>query len=398
MSNTSQTSQWTVAIVEDKEVIRTQLKEFLENETFSFGTVRAEAISGFDQALLLLQQNRIDLIILDLFEGEPREGKERGREVLEQWKKTCFAPVIFYTALDSSIKNLHGPFIKVLAKRADGFATIKSEIENLFSNKIPHIQRIVRDEFELVLRDYMWGFADGHWAEFQNAFGSSSLVRDFMKVLLHRLGSHFLSSGYDSLRRSVGGGAASQDQADDITEIAHPIEYYIVPPLAKDIRSGDLRKVTITEKEVTVIVQWPSCDLVNRKGTYKTDTVLCLEVMPLNDFDEYKSIDQPSASDKPLKNLISNRRSSGDSQQDRYHFLPPALNISAGVIDFQKIHILSRLSLQSANCIATLASPFAESVTSRFGRYLGRLGTPDLESSHIVELLKKLKNNPSKSG
>ncbi len=379
---------WNVAIIEDTPVFRDQLKEYLEGESFSFGQIQVEIAEDFEHALKFLKQKKVDLIILDLFKGQPIEGVTAGLTVLEEWKKTGFAPIVFYTALDRSITHLKGPFIRVLAKQADAFVSLTKELEDLFANKIPHIYRLVNSQLEMVLRDYMWKFVIENWAGFEAAFGKIDLVRNFLKLLLNRMGSHLLSSGYAELVANLDYDVDPEPHK--IADVSHPIEYYIKPPLSEDIRLGDIRKLTRADNsEFLAIIQWPSCDLVKRKDSYKTDTVLCLEIVPLDQFEEYsKWKKDPTSPDKHVKNLVGNRRSAGDQQVERYHFLPGAWDISAGVVDFQRMHVMTLDAVLKAPCLATLASPFAESLSSRFCRYLGRLGTPDLDIEVVIGGLK----------
>ena len=65
--------------------------------------------------------------------------------------------------------------------------------------------------------------------------------------------------------------------------------------------------------------------------------------------------------------------------QDRNAYLPAAWNIPDLVVDFQRIAFLPYEEIGLYNREATLDSPYAEWLTAKFGRYLGRLGTPDLD-------------------
>ena len=77
-----------------------------------------------------------------------------------------------------------------------------------------------------------------------------------------------------------------------------------------------------------------------------------------------------------LTALMKNNRRTG--QSERYHFLPPAWDIPGLIVDFQGIEHVPVADFRALPCLATISSPFAEALSSRFGRYVGRLGTPDI--------------------
>ena len=62
---------WTIAVVEDDQNMRQQIVEFLQEETFTFGTVLVVAPDSFEESLTLLRQRKIDLAILDVYRGPP---------------------------------------------------------------------------------------------------------------------------------------------------------------------------------------------------------------------------------------------------------------------------------------------------------------------------------------
>ena len=63
------------------------------------------------------------------------------------------------------------------------------------------------------------------------------------------------------------------------------------------------------------------------------------------------------------------------------------------VIDFQDLEHLPIQTVQEATCLATLTSPFAEALSTRFRRYLGRPGTPDLDLDAILQNLARTCEN-----
>jgi hypothetical protein len=85
-----------------------------------------------------------------------------------------------------------------------------------------------------------------------------------------------------------------------------------------------------------------------------------------------------------LEDLLLNKRQGKGVQPDRFYFLPTALAIPDMIVDFQLLTSLPRSQISDLNRLASLDSPFAEAVLSRFVRYFGRLGTPDLDIAPII--------------
>jgi hypothetical protein len=83
---------------------------------------------------------------------------------------------------------------------------------------------------------------------------------------------------------------------------------------------------------------------------------------------------------------LRNNRQGG--QTERFYFLPGALALSDLVVDFQQLVTLSRTQITTLERLASLDSPFAEALLARFGRYFGRLGTPDLDLEVILNRLR----------
>ncbi len=75
-------------------------------------------------------------------------------------------------------------------------------------------------------------------------------------------------------------------------------------------------------------------------------------------------------------------------QDDRNLFLPAALTIPDLVADFQRLRSVTPDELGTMERVASLVSPFAEAMVSRFTRYFGRVGTDDLDVEAIMERLK----------
>jgi hypothetical protein len=68
-------------------------------------------------------------------------------------------------------------------------------------------------------------------------------------------------------------------------------------------------------------------------------------------------------------------------------FVNPTVRQPDLVVDFQQLVTLPREQMTTLERLASLDSPFAEALLARFGRYFGRLGTPDLDLEVIINRL-----------
>ena len=369
---------WSVAVVDDEVDMGRQLKEFLEGEEFSFGRIEVTATNTFESALALLRERKIDVVILDVYRGGPGQGDRAGIEVLGNWCATGFAPVILHTALPEGLDDVCNAFVRLVPKETGNLTKLRQELESLFALKIPQVHRAIFEHLEASLRDYMWNFVVTNWKDF------SGLVPrpDFARLLVHRLALQFARVGVGAVVKELHPEAPAGDPDPDKV---HPAEYYIKPPLDPNPSLGDLRMIRREGRDEIYVVVWPSCDLVLRAGKCKVERALCARCLPANESEEFQKwleagTPADGATAKALTALMSNNRK-GSNQPERYHFLPAVWDLPAVVIDFQQLEHVAVQELLEAKCIATVASPFAESIGARFVRYLGRLGTPDLDQA-----------------
>ena len=371
---------WTIAVVEDDQNMRQQIVEFLQEEMFTFGAVLVVAPDSFEESLTLLRQRKIDLAILDVYRGPPGQCDRAGVEVLEKWQQTGFCPVILHTALPEGLEDIENAFVRLVPKDQNALQNLADAIKELFEIKVPQLHRAISDHVESGVRDYMWGFVVDHWGTFADFVDKP----DFVRLLLMRLATKLSQDGVVDVVSQV---HPESDEHDPDVDKVHPAEYYIKPPVGSDPQLGDLRILKRNNTTVLMVVLWPSCDLVEHEGKCKVERALCALGKPLSGYPELTEWQSNKSKNKKdaLKSFLGNNRKS--AQSDRYHFLPPAWDIPASVIDFQELEHVPVSALREASCIATIASPYAEAIGNRFGRYLSRIGTPDLDLELILTTL-----------
>ena len=276
--------------------------------------------------------------------------------------------------------------MRLVGKSDGGLPKLKSEIEDLFQKRIPQIHRGIAEHLDRSLAQYMWTFVVPHWDE----LGPLADKPEFVRLLLQRLAASLTQSGLETLASDVFG----QGSTIELTrpDKAHPAELYIKPPLGPDLRLGDIRVRGEAAKAEYLVVLWPSCDMVSnrpaRGGGFdppKVTNVLCARASRVTDTEDYRRW-TASSGDKGLKNEVLDKLKNGD-KHPRYHFMPGAWDIPDLLVDFQALEHLDLAAVTAMPGIATLASPYAEALSSRFARYLGRLGTPDIDTDLVERRL-----------
>jgi CheY-like chemotaxis protein len=375
---------WNVLVVEDDETVRRQIKEYLEDEVFAFRKLHMSDIGDLSEALNLIKERKADLVILDVYRGAAKPGGEQtGVLILESIKKSGFVPVVLYTALPEGLEEHKSIFIRLVGKDAGGLEKLKTEIGDLFRLFIPQMHRAVVNHLDQALSSYMWEFVQQHWGEFEPIVEKP----EFLRLVIQRLAMAFTHQGIEEMTRQVYGTPAAGAVVD--ADKVHPAEYYIKPPIGKDPLLGDIRIREDAGNTIYLVVLWPSCDMVSTAGREpKTDCVLCARAKPAKDAPEVVDwTSSPSSNkQKSVEGLIKNMR---DKSPDRYHFLPGVWDLPNLVVDFQDLEHVKLETIRGLRCLGTLASPFAEAVATRFQRYIGRVGTLDLDLTLMLTRISK---------
>ena len=166
----------------------------------------------------------------------------------------------------------------------------------------------------------------------------------------------------------------------------HPAEIYITPTVKPRVFTGDI--VVENNTGNNYIVLTPSCDLAQAKANNillaaveKEDTGLLSE--KINIIKKRKAAPEIIAdAETTLKALINN------SYSNKYHFLPKYKNISAGIINFQKINSIRVKDFKdNFTRIAAINSSFTKDIVARFSYYYSRQGSPDFDIEEIYSSL-----------
>jgi CheY-like chemotaxis protein len=383
-------NNWRLLVVDDDPEICERILDGLNGEIVlePNGQLQVDTLSDFSEALNALEERRFDLLILDVRLRTPDNtelDETAGIQTLEAIQQKRFLPIVFYTAAPHLVNPLVSPLIRVVEK-TEQIPGLLGAIREVFSTRLPVVNRALIQHIENVQCNYMWNFVAGNWEQLGQTPDHGGLAY----LLARRLAKSLSGSG---LRELVEGLGYSPEGIVTSENTIHPMEYYIMPPVNKDPLAGDIYFGKVGGQEGYWICLTPSCDLVPRKikGSNemkpKAEYLLLARCFLLEKQEEYKNWrnDQSNSNKRrALESLMRNRREK--SQPERFYFLPGVLNLPDLVVDFQRL-----ISMQYEDACdgrihrsASLDSPFSESLLAQFSKFFGRLGTPDLDIEAVI--------------
>ena len=380
------TNIWRILVIDDDEEISGQLFEYLNNHKLDEdkGLLEIECISDFNAAQEELRKKKFDLIILDVrCDQTVHISEDAGISVYKKIKKVCFIPIIFYTGLPGSVEGLKNSAIKVLSKD-EGVEEVLKVVEDIIKDGIPSVHKNLIQHVEDVQRDYMWKFFVEHW----DGFGNINDKMDLAYLLTRRLSTSFSYVGIKELSRKLEEPIPEEEEKDSIekdeeiiNKLADPMHYYIIPPIEELPLAGDVYKGEIEGKDGYWILLTPSCDFWQKKADY----VLLAHCTYFETFKEYNKWIE---NDSPSKSATGDFKALIKNKYERYFFLPGVLSQPDMFIDFQDLKTIAAEDLEQMHRIASIDSMFASEINSKFIRYFGRRGTPDINVDYIFNRLR----------
>jgi DNA-binding NarL/FixJ family response regulator len=341
-----------------------------------------KTIEHFDDAIPELENKRYDLVIIDLRLGDTltEVAEEEGIKTLESIQSRIFLPIIFFTVIPKKLEGLSSQLIRVVDKK-DGPDKLLEEIMDIFNKRLPIVNRALIKHVEEVQRNYMWNFVAQNWDE----FGSSVDKAELAILLARRLSVTLCRENIGKLVSEIDSGMHYRYELGR----AHPVEYYLRPPIENEFRTGDIfTKVEGDGKRYQILLN-PCCDFEHNN----VELALFANCSPLEEQSEYvdlksdlKNVDKKGK----VKSLIKDRRDG--KQSERFFFLPKAFSIPDLVVDFQRLTTIELSELKENGIyirVASLDSPFAEALLNKFSHYYGRIGKPDIQDELVMERIMK---------
>lgn len=351
---------------------------------------------SFDDAMSVLESRDFDLLILDVRsqaveEGSPGADPDLGKHVYHDIRSRRFVPIVFYTALKTQVEQLaNPPFVQVVSKISDdNVHDLREAVSAAFDSGFPRLHRALKGRVESTARNFMVDFVEKNWDELRDHRA------DVAHLLMRSLGIS-LERGGAELASELG--FPTEEGSDDMV---HPTRCYVALPTG-DYTTGDLlhgpcaRHFGAGSDGSThwYVILTPSCDLVSDRR--KAEYVVLARCLPLEGFKEYRqwmktqSTDRGASSTDAKRNKLERLLGSRPHgrQEDRYHYLPAAFEVPDLLVDNQKIVHIAYERLDYYRRVASLDSPYSEELSHRFNRYIGRLGTPDLDLPTALQRMK----------
>jgi CheY-like chemotaxis protein len=393
-------------VVDDNEAVASQTADALKSATVWMAgeSAEVELATNFQDALNLLADQRFDLVILDIRDessvepiaempgGDDATDADVGLDVFEQVRARRFIPVIFYTAVPNLAEHLiRSPFVDVVSKQAE-LDELREKVRAVFDSTLPRIHAELLAHVESVMRDFMIDFVELNWQE----LSTPPRKGDVAYLLLRRLALS-LAEGGQILAGKLDDLAGLDLQSDSV----HPMRYYVVPPIGT-LKTGDI----IRGPEVGLagddesgaglncwyVILTPACDLVPER--VKAEFVVLARCVPLTETEEYAAWQSAGVGqDQAQRTKLQTAMRKGEWKNrnaDRDFYLPAAWAIPDLLVDFQQLSHIAHSEIESYERVGTLDSPYAEALIQKLGRYLGRVGTPNLDVQMAMTRLAQL--------
>ena len=331
-----------------------------------------ELSKNLEGGLEKLKTADYDAAILDLkLAGDDTEGK--GNKIIREIKQKLRFPIFVVSGvleeLDADLRE-QNIFYKVYNRTEKTADELIDEIITIYNTGITKILGR-KGKIEAALQDIFWK----HIAKNMDYWKSEIKNPEESERILLR---HTLSylSGYLEM--------------DDAGTFLHfnPAEVYIIPPIIKNIFTGDILKNKTDSKLYVVLT--PACDFAQCKA--KDVVVAFIEDRDMECLAQQKiifkkndgtiSVEQKKDAEEIIKKLLKN------SHSHKYHFLPPTEQFRGGFINFQKISSIKLSEIPTSyDRIASITEKFMKDIIARFSNYYARQGQPDF---NIDELFKKM--------
>ena len=362
-------------IVEDNEK---QIKLY-EDAIDEFNTdsdikIEIKISSYLEEGLEQIRNNDFDAAIIDLRLGSgDMEGK--GKEIIRQIKSNLRFPVFVLTGypgdLDDDLKK-ENIFYKVYKQTEKDTIEVLHEISSIYKTGITKIMGR-KGIIDNTLQKVFWeNFSESveYW---------KTEIQDENKIekILSR---HILAHLGESLKLTEEGEF----------EKYHPAEVYIMPPIKKDVFTGDILKRKNSEDFFLILT--PACDMELRKRkdgedwvTYRNaDRIILAKLVEFNKIAEVSDYikTQSNTKKKEVERYIKNKK------KDRYYYLPSfGSRISGFLIDFQDINRISSGEFAIYDRVASVDELFLKDIIARFTSYYARQGSPDFDVDAILQKL-----------
>jgi len=363
----------TVLMIDDDTSVTATVKEYFDQH--APGTTFV-AESDFTKALERLREVRPDILILDVYQGNPATGNIAAQPVWQNLWGAWFCPLVFYSAgevdVDPPPPEGH-PFISQVSKGAG----TEQQVLNAIKGYASHVAAIRSVEQEIgavthsVLRDVAPHVFE---VETDDNRRREMLVR--------------------TARRRVA--AMMDDALLGTKDLMHPWEQYIHPPLAGHLLLGDILRLTASatnDPSAYRLVLTPTCDLVpyGEPPQCKVEAVLTVRASDPKLFVTKGLTLDVNIAERKLKERLASALN--DPHQLGVSVLPECPGVVPLLaLDFRNLELIpmSDIGLNSDAGkrlvrVASIDSPFREFIAWAFLQINCRPGIPPRNMQSVVD-------------
>ncbi len=357
-----------ILYVDDDENILNDTKEILESSDISGERFEVTIHTDFDEAILKLETDDFDLIIVDVYRGNANiETPDlAGIAVLDKVKNTRYIPIIFYTGLVNKVNDFASEVVRIVRK-SDGTDVLKSEISDLAKSGLINVRKDILNYADKTIRTFFWDFIGNNWEKLKDKVSADEILLMLVRRLSLLLSKENLSELFPDAKKG--------------NTFVKTLEFYVFPPVSKIFETGDI----LIKNEKKYVILTPTCEMIQRNdSSVGVDFVLMVEAKPLKDRNEYEKWMKSNSKENTneLKKLMENRKST-------LFFLPEFPLMDSQILDFQNLITERYEKLSDYVKIAKLDSPFAEAMLSNFIRQYERVGIPFIDTDKLIESFKK---------
>jgi hypothetical protein len=329
--------------------------------------IEVEIKNNYEESIKLLEWHVFDAAIIDLkLNGTDLVGE--GNKIIKIIKNKLRFPIFVVTGFPDDLDmDLREPniFFKIYKRDGIKYIEIFNEIATIYKSGATKI---------LGGRGIIEGYLTNiFWNNLSSTIDTWYKEKNPEKMLLRYTLTHLLE--YLELDES---GVFEKYQATEV---------YIKPPLRTKILTGD---ILVNKKDKNnFIVLSPICDLAQDKSKFliismiepiNSGIINCQRNIILKNVGEKKARE----AEEILKKIINNNFA------NKYYFLPPSINYSGGLINFQKIfsYKINEVN-ENFDFIASISHQFVKDIIAKFSFYYSRQGSPDFDEEKIYDEILK---------
>ncbi len=307
------------------------------------------------------------IIDLKLSNSEELEGKK----LVEDVNKKIRIPIIIYSGSIAQVEDIAENIL--LKKKSRDQVLIKDillEIENIYDTGITRFLRS-NGFIDNMLTTIFWKHLSESLFDLRGNNTEKAVVR-------------YISSHIQEFLEMDG-----EDGLEDL----NPAEFYIYPPIKKQLSTGD---VLLNNKSgLYFLLLTPACDILLRNTKSEppikvrsASKALLISLVTWNSIENFHTLKEDTGTSnqvrKNLEGYIQNKK------KERFHFLPPYKNLKGFFADFQSQNSLDFDELGNTciyERIATISQPFLKDIIARFSQYYSRQGQPELLQDKVYTAL-----------